>query len=287
VEARKLILGLYTEFPNNTSWRFVPISHTFLNPFNPFQVSFPESIALSSQMGFDFMAIKVGDVNNSAQTDSLDIADDRTGGLAVFEVAERDFEAEERFVVHLQALDNLAGYQFSLEYKDLELLEVRSESPSVQAHIGLFPQLLTASFETGSPALDLYFEAKKAGKLSDQLRFSDRITTAEAYTNSEALLRPVLHFTNSTSSNKTLELFQNVPNPFSDQTVIGFRLPEKGVVELRIQDQTGRTVYQETKTYEAGYQTINLGAAKLSGPGIYYYQLNTEYGCAIKKLAKY
>lgn len=287
VEARKLILGLYTEFPNNTSWRFVPVSHTFLNPFNPFQVAFPESIALASQTGFDFMAIKVGDVNTSAQTDSLNIADDRTAGLAVFEVAERDFGAGERFVVHLHALDNLAGYQFSLEYNDLELLELRSESPNVQAHVGLFPQVLTASFETGSPALDLYFEAKRAGKLRDQLRFSDRITTSEAYSTSETLLRPVLHFTNRASSDKTLELFQNVPNPFSAQTMIGFRLPEKGVVQLRIQDQTGRTVYQETKTYEAGYQTINLSAEKLWGPGIYYYELDTEYGRAIKKMTKY
>lgn len=197
------------------------------------------------------------------------------------------FEAGERFVVHLQALDNLAGYQFSLEYNDLELLELRSESPNVQAHVGLFPQLLTASFETGSPALDLYFEAKRAGKLRDQLRFSDRITTAEAYSVSEALLRPVLHFTNRASSDKSLELFQNVPNPFSAQTMIGFRLPEKGVVQLRIQDQTGRTVYQETKTYEAGYQTINLSAEKLWGPGIYYYELDTEYGRAIKKMTQY
>jgi hypothetical protein len=67
VEIRKLILGIYTEFPDNTSWRFVPKSFVFPNPQNPFVTIFPEKITLSSSMqNQDFVAIKVGDVNNSA-----------------------------------------------------------------------------------------------------------------------------------------------------------------------------------------------------------------------------
>jgi len=36
LELRKLILGIYDELPNNTSWRFVDKSFVFSNPFNPF-----------------------------------------------------------------------------------------------------------------------------------------------------------------------------------------------------------------------------------------------------------
>jgi hypothetical protein len=71
VEIRKLILGIYNEFPNNTSWRFVPASYSFPNPSFPFQPQFPEigdqiDIDASQSNKVDFVAIKVGDVNNTA-----------------------------------------------------------------------------------------------------------------------------------------------------------------------------------------------------------------------------
>ncbi|MBK6931828.1 MAG: hypothetical protein IPH12_13575 [Saprospirales bacterium] len=43
VELRKLILGIYTELPNNTSWRFVDKAYQFPNANNPFQTLFPET----------------------------------------------------------------------------------------------------------------------------------------------------------------------------------------------------------------------------------------------------
>lgn len=67
---RSLILGAITEFPNNTSWRFVDASYAFPNPSNPFQGVFPEIANINNLSddvsGLDFIAIKVGDVSNSA-----------------------------------------------------------------------------------------------------------------------------------------------------------------------------------------------------------------------------
>ncbi len=72
VEIRKLILVINTAFPNNTSWRFVDASYDFPNPLNPFVEPFPESILVSDLMmdevNHHFIAIKIGDVNNSAIT---------------------------------------------------------------------------------------------------------------------------------------------------------------------------------------------------------------------------
>lgn len=68
VEFRKLILGIYQSLPNNTSWRFVDADFMFPNAGNPFQSPFPESINCLNfpSSNNDFIAIKVGDVNNSA-----------------------------------------------------------------------------------------------------------------------------------------------------------------------------------------------------------------------------
>jgi hypothetical protein len=68
IEFRKLILGIYTELPANTSWRFVDKSYTFSTPPNPFQPPFPESRTVGSLPDADvsFVAVKVGDVNYTA-----------------------------------------------------------------------------------------------------------------------------------------------------------------------------------------------------------------------------
>jgi len=67
---RKLILNLIDTFPNNTSWRFVPKSYVFPVLTNPWFEDFPEQKVFTDLDGgttnADFVAIKIGDVNGSA-----------------------------------------------------------------------------------------------------------------------------------------------------------------------------------------------------------------------------
>lgn len=73
IALRKLILHQVETLPNNTSWRFVRKSYTFPNPEDPWSQPFPESIELNlftenGSLGNDFIAIKVGDLNGTADT---------------------------------------------------------------------------------------------------------------------------------------------------------------------------------------------------------------------------
>jgi hypothetical protein len=70
-EVRKIILGINSSFPSNTSWRFFPASTTFANPSQPFAGGLPaESISISDlqadNLNASFKGVKSGDVNNSA-----------------------------------------------------------------------------------------------------------------------------------------------------------------------------------------------------------------------------
>lgn len=71
LDLRKLILGIYSELPNNDSWRFVRLDYVFPDPFNPFP--FPEIATLSNVTedvdNLDFVAIKIGDLNGTAIAD--------------------------------------------------------------------------------------------------------------------------------------------------------------------------------------------------------------------------
>ncbi len=70
VRIQRVILQLDTEFSNNTSWRFVPTAFNFPDPTDPFSSPFPESTfytpILTDIQNENFIAIKVGDVNGSA-----------------------------------------------------------------------------------------------------------------------------------------------------------------------------------------------------------------------------
>lgn len=68
VEIRKVILGLQPGFAQNTSWRFID-NYLFPDPADPFEGPFPEFISFNNLSGLeiaDFIAVKIGDVNGSA-----------------------------------------------------------------------------------------------------------------------------------------------------------------------------------------------------------------------------
>ena len=73
IAVQRIILGISNEFPNQDSWIFVPASHDFVNPGNPWQ-DLPAPQLLIENMpgggvqGLDFIGVKLGDVNGSAQT---------------------------------------------------------------------------------------------------------------------------------------------------------------------------------------------------------------------------
>ncbi|MBV6439856.1 MAG: T9SS C-terminal target domain-containing protein [Haliscomenobacteraceae bacterium CHB4] len=68
IELRKLILGIYSELPCGSSYRFVRADYIFPDPQNPFP--FPETITIENLSGDvggqDFIGVKIGDVNGSS-----------------------------------------------------------------------------------------------------------------------------------------------------------------------------------------------------------------------------
>lgn len=80
------------------------------------------------------------------------------------------------------------------------------------------------------------------------------------------------------------KLFQNLPNPFKDQTRINFELPESGFTTLSLFDMAGNTVRTFVNgILNSGKHSILVNREKLS-PGIYYYMLNSGNNVQTKKL---
>jgi len=288
VEARKLILGIYTDLPSNTSWRFVDKSFKFPNMDNPFQTSFPEVITvaqmLASDMDENFVGVKVGDVNGSAIANTLSSADDRSVGTLLFDAEDRAVKAGEVFTVNFNASEKVQGYQFTMNLKGLEVVEVVPGANMTSSNFGVFSDAVTASVDGDAGAFGVTFRAKNDGRLSQMLGASSRITRAEAYNNGAERLDVAFRFDGNTIAGVGFELYQNQPNPFIGKTMIGFHLPEAAEATLSIFDESGRVIYQQTADYGKGYNAVMIDRSLLNTVGMLYYRLETAKDSATKSM---
>ncbi|MDW8230026.1 MAG: T9SS type A sorting domain-containing protein [Saprospiraceae bacterium] len=99
--------------------------------------------------------------------------------------------------------------------------------------------------------------------------------------------RNIAAYPNQTTHPGSMELLQNGPNPFIEMTLLWFTLPAKSSVRLRVFNSEGREVFTQSGLYDKGENHILLRRADLVEPGIYAYQVESEYGVARRRLVMY
>jgi len=299
VELRKLILGIYTELPNNTAWRFVDHAFTFSDSLNPFKTAFPEFISLADvqqdALQQDFVAVKIGDVNGSVVANTFTSLDNRTTTTLLMDVENQPVKTGDVFEVTFLAAEPVSGFQFTLNTPGLDILEVLPDNHLDISNFGIFPSALTvsANFATATTgSFRVKYRATTSGRLSDLLAVSNRITRAEAYSTAypSEKLGIALRFHSPegvTMGRVGFELYQNQPNPFVKTTTIGFHLPEAATATLTVFDDLGRTVWTQRGDFSKGYHTTLLDRAILGeATGMLYYRLETERESAVRKMIR-
>ena len=302
VQLRKLILTIDTDFNNNTSWRFVPLDYEFINPQNPFSENFPESITIqnvtSNNWENDFIGIKIGDVNGTANANDLLGVDDRTmtDDLKLM-TTDRTLEAGYDYEIPITAVnfEQIMGFQFALEF-DTDRLDILAVTPGKlqelkAANFGktlLSEGILTTSWESifdqKLDAIDelfiIHVRAKADTKLSEVLRISQSYVPAEAYKGSFADTTHDVDFYNVTlgfekTTDTRFALYQNQPNPTNSSTTIGFYLSKAAETELRIFDLFGKEIFHQIGEYTEGHHSIEIDLTSMTDKaGIFIYELN-------------
>ena len=302
VELRKLILGIYDKLPNNDSWRFVDKSHMFPNNSNPFVPQIPDTLRETnlqmSALAEDLIAIKVGDINGSVSLGAKAMDTDRTVHKTLLlklesPVSSRTLNEGEVFTVSFVPLEKVAGYQFTLDLRDLEVLDLHPGDGMHTDHFGIFEGAVTGSFVSSSPeqkgAFSITFRAKKAGFLSQMLAISNRITPSEAYGAFPSMERMDLQLAwdAATAQNRGFELFQNQPNPFSTNTQIPFYLPEAGLVRISVFNELGNLMLSHQQYFESGPNAFELNAANIPPGGLLFYKVESTSGAAVRKMTRH
>ncbi|NRB50109.1 MAG: T9SS type A sorting domain-containing protein [Saprospiraceae bacterium] len=297
ISARRLILGIDNSFPNNTSWRFFDANQTFDNLSNPWASDLREIISINNlptqEVVADFVGIKVGDVNNNAIANEFMSLDERSRGSFAFNVEDVEMVAGNTYQVEFTAQDiaSIEGYQGTFTFGEaIELVDITYGAVKEGNFGTTFVQegLLTTSWNEEAKADDVLFtlvvRANSAAQLSEQLGLSSRITPSEAYNEDGDKLDLAINFSTGKVQEVAFELYQNQPNPFQGETVIGYNLPESAQVTFTVSDVAGRALKMIRTEGVKGYNNIILNSKDLPAAGVLYYTVSTDNYTATKKM---
>ena len=300
IQLRKLILSIDTEFENNTSWRFVEAAYSFPNASNPWFEEFPEVVNINNLpatgiTGADFVAVKIGDVNNDAQANALAGVEGRTmAGTLAFNVAEAEVKAGNEYTVAFTAADiaSVEGYQATLSFDNsaLELVDIIAGVATAEnfglayANEGLITTSWNGKASADAVLFSLVFRATADAQLSELLSISSRVTKAEAYRTNGDYLDVAVTFSGKAAVAAGFELYQNTPNPFKGETLIGFNLPADDTVTLTVSDVTGKVLKLARLDGVKGYNNVVVNSNDLPAAGVLYYTVETSDYTATKKM---
>ena len=292
IELRKLILGINSELPNNDSWRFVPASES-LDPSNPWP--FTEFIEIddldNNMMNEDFIGVKIGDVNLTATVNVFEQgSSSRNSNKLTIYTNDQDVSAGNEFALsfNAQEFNEVFGFQFTLDLDKVSLVGFESGAIELSDNnIGILDNSLTMSWNnmdgvsTSEELFTLKFLADANVNVAEAVSLNSRITKAEAYLGEQL---EIVDLEMRTGDKGAFKLYQNVPNPFSESTIIGFELPTEGNASLTIYDVTGKVINVSNGYYNAGYNEIEITTEAINQTGILYYELTSGNQVMTKKM---
>jgi len=285
IQVRAMVLGMTAAFPDQSSWQFIDGDFRFDPQRHPLQQDIPRVRNINNLDGdieVRFTAVKTGDLNGTAN-----VADTRStvDPLELF-AHDQLLQAGREYSIPVYAknLDEVDGYQFSLELQGADLLDVVSEQIPAE-YFGVFTGHNTVTTSWGrifaeaptaeEPLFHVVVRPERDVQLSDVLLLSSRYTTAEAY--EAGSLEPtaiVLRVGDEHTSERTV-VYQNMPNPFRESTVIGFELAKAGPVTVIFSDISGKQLRTVEQDLGAGYHQIAVSRQELPATGVIYYTLRT------------
>ena len=302
IQLRKLILGVYTEFPSNNSWRFVRSDYVFQHPDDPWSdLPWPadefESIKFTDVRNpgnLDFIGIKIGDVNNTAQP-NIDHLQPRNSYPPIKLLTDQQSYKTGDIInvpIRISSDQTISGFQFTMAASEMEVINILPGVIAItEEHFALFGDKFTMSwFDENSidvSANDILFTvqllATSTGNLNQSLSINSDITDAELYLENEEIFLPVLTFQNE-SVGDGLDIISCAPNPWKEETNISFYLPESDQVVFSLFDVAGRKVFAAIQYLKNGNHEFQLNTSCFADRGMMFFEISTSSDKAVRKM---
>ena len=280
VELRKMILGIYSEFPNNKSWQFIDSNFEFADANDPWSFGLPRDYSIDNlqvNMHIPFTGIKVGDINFSATLNaSQNSVENRNGESTVIQVesmANRvSFKTSEEV--------DLTGLQMEMVYSG-DLNNIISIESNVlgfdhsNSYVNKANSTISVSWNTAKyirldEGTELFYVLTKRTMDAQSIQLDQNRIVSEAYIN-EAVSNIELEVTD-----RNVERFEATiyPNPWQAKTYIDLNVVEAGIVQIELYDVAGRNIYSLSQTCVKGNQQIEINEYNIIQPGVYYCKIS-------------
>ena len=301
VELRKLILGVYTEFPDNPSWRFINSAYEFQDSLNPWLQEFEETyeiLDLDRNMDIDFIGVKIGDVDNTAVTSSFQNTVNLKNSRWPLTIEVPSMQGGADAVVHIPVYgrnyEQIQGWQMTLAFNatDVEILSVESGALDINnSNYNIASQSegwMTMSYGSDQlrdvtkdePLFEIVVRAENDINVADLFEVKSSVTDAEAYRGDFEIVNIGLETRAVTES----RIVSVNPNPWLSRTKIEFHMPDAGSGRWEFYDVNGSLIYRKEDIYSGGQNVMSLTKEELGADGIIYIKLTTDYGVSQYKM---
>ena len=298
IQIRKLILNVFTEFPDGPEWRFIPAYFDFPEPMTDQEVpyeNYDQCLEYPEYTQIDFKAIKIGDVNCSCANEFSSIQDTIEVSVSeVFITGGRKLEFES------SDFDDIAAFQFGFDFNSDDWVyeeEIEEDLPDMTSDaigetLASSGNLKIAWFDTtgrtlsaGEKMLSLEFSDQPwvfGGSLLTELALNETNIPAIAYQEdgTPLVIRLVpnrgghrLPNPSSYTTEVAETLVQVQPNPTNAEVNFSIYGSKSTPAQLCIFDTQGKKLFEVILDLEIGENNFELKEIANWSTGLYWYQI--------------
>ena len=194
---RNLILGNTQKLDKSDSWKFVNSGYTFENQNNPWTANDDDMYYIvindlkENMMNNNFIALKVGDVNNSVKVSNSDEVDPRSEINMVYDNEVFKSGQIVEVPVYASTGETIEGLQLSMSYNSdlFDLVDIEGNMLNVTpGHYAIHDNAIFLSWNSNAgvttsedkPLFTLKLSAKADGQINNQISLNNELK-AEAY----------------------------------------------------------------------------------------------------------
>jgi uncharacterized repeat protein (TIGR01451 family) len=287
LQLRKLLLGIFDRFPENTSWQMVDKGYSFPVPEDPFITPYPEQYhieSLNTSMRVDFVGVKTGDVNGSYTSNVTSKQSELRKGNQYLLAINDAFVGNDSHEIPVFAVHGatVTGMQIALALNGISDLEIKPGALKIEdIHYHFANGYLLISWHNsaavyvneGDKLFTIHMDNQKAAKLSDIISIDKTVRSPEWYNKELEIRNADIAWGKFNITEEGFEVIGNTPNPWNNETFINFYIPTEGQVRLKLRDMTGKLVLDRKQVFGKGKNHFTIQSSDIPVSGLLIYEL--------------
>lgn len=285
-DLRKLIIGIKSDLPCQSTWNFVAESYDFIDITNPWSAITSEYVDINTSniAKKNFIAYKKGDIDQTARFTYKGIQ--VRSQYKAWEIANPTFR-NSKYYYPVLSDSKLMMNGFQIQILSSQSISVESGSIVLdETNWTTTQEGLTMSWSNPNPQVinqnEVLFYISSSVPLIN-FSMNSLAFPSELYSPDEIFgLR--LRNSKNTIPAESFSLEQNIPNPFSENTIIPIESSQSSSMWLTIFDVRGRSVLSKRVVLERGTNFIPINKYELGKEGVYFYKIEGQLGTEVKKM---